>query len=294
MTTASTIPIEPAGKTRRSRWPVLQLAPATVVYVGLFVAPLLFLIAYSVFTRDGFQVVPVLTADHYIEVLTSEVFRAYFLRTFATASMVAVVVVLIAFPFAYLINFPLRAHRSTLYFLVLVALFGGYLVRIYAWRSILGTNGVVNGALVGVGLVDEPITWLSSSQFAIVLALANYLLPLGILPVHSAMQSVSPNLVEAARDLGAGPVRTSLTVVLPLVSKGCAAAFVFAFIGTAADWVTPLLVGGTGDQLIGNQIALQFGGGFNWPLGAALAVVLVLSVAVILGLAALILRRWLR
>lgn len=272
----------------------MQLAPATIVYIALFAIPLVFLVGYSFFTVESFKIVPSWSFDNYVTVLTSDVYRAYFLRTFWTATLTAVVVVVIAFPFAYVINYRLRAHRRLLYFLVLVALFGGYLVRIYAWRSILGSNGVVNSVLVGTGIVDEPLSWLAASQFAIVLALANYLVPLGILPIHSAMQSVSPNLAEAARDLGAGQVRTALTVVLPLVSKGIGAAFVFAFIGTAADWVTPLLLGGTGNQLVGNQIALQFGGGFDWPLGAALAVCLVLSVAALLGVAGLVLKRWLR
>ena len=272
----------------------MQLAPATVVYVVLFAAPLGFLFVYSFFTVESFRIVPSWSFDNYIKVFTSDMYRTYFLRTFGTAAMTAIVVVVIAFPFTYIINYLVRAHRRTIYFLVLVALFGGYLVRIYAWRSILGSNGVVNGVLVGTGLVEQPITWLSASQFAIVLALSNFLVPLGILPIHAAIQSISPNLVEAANDLGAGHVKTAFTVVLPLVSNGVGVGFLFAFIATAADWVTPLLLGGTGDQLVGNQIALQFGGGFNWPLGAALAVCLVLSVALLLGAAAFLMKRWLR
>lgn len=281
-------------QSRRPLWSAVQLTPATVVYFVLFLIPLGFLVAYSFYSVDGFQFVPTWTFDNYIQAITSEVYRSYFIRTFITAAITATIVLAVAFPFCYVIVFVLRAHRQNVYFLVLVALFGGYLVRIYAWRTILGANGLINDTLFGLGITDAPVSWLSNSQFAIILALANYLVPLGVLPIYAAMQSVSPHLIEAARDLGSSHARTSLTVVLPLVAKGCGAAFTFAFIGTAADWVSPQLLGGTGDQLIGNQIAFQFGGGFNWPMGATLAVCLVLCVALLLGAASLVLRRWLR
>jgi spermidine/putrescine transport system permease protein len=248
-----------------------------------FGAPVSFLIAYSVFTTKNFDFVAELTLANYREAVTSEVFRAFFIRTFRLAAIISTIVVLVSFPFAYAITYVFPRRRQTLYFLVLVSLFGGYLVRIYAWRNILGRQGVLNQSLQSAGLIDEPIRFFLNSEFAIVLASVNFLIPLGILPIFSAMQNVSPSLLEAAHDLGASRVRTALTVVLPLTMRGVRAAFGFAFIAAAAEWVTPQLLGGTGDQMIGNQIAFQFGGGLDWPLGAALAITLVVAVLLLLS-----------
>jgi spermidine/putrescine transport system permease protein len=260
-----------------------QLAPSAVYFLVFFAGPVSFLVAYSLFTTRNFDFVAELTLANYREAVTSEVFRAFFLRTFRLAAIISTIVVVVSFPFAYAITYVFPQRRQTLYFLVLVSLFGGYLVRIYAWRNILGRQGVLNQSLETAGLIDEPIRFFLNSEFAIVLASVNFLIPLGILPIFSAMQNVSPSLLEAAHDLGASRVRTALTVVLPMTMRGVRAAFGFAFIAAAAEWVTPQLLGGTGDQMIGNQIAFQFGGGLDWPLGAALAITLVVAVLLILS-----------
>jgi spermidine/putrescine transport system permease protein len=260
-----------------------QLAPSAVYFLAFFAAPVSFLVAYSFFTTENFDYVADFTFANYREAVTSEVFRAFFLRTFRLAAIISTIVVLVSFPFAYCITYVFPRKRQTLYFLVLVSLFGGYLVRIYAWRNILGRQGVLNQSLASAGLIDEPLRFFLNSEFAIVLASVNFLIPLGILPIFSAMQNVPPSLIEASRDLGASRLRTALTIVLPMSMRGVRAAFGFAFIAAAAEWVTPQLLGGTGDQMIGNQIAFQFGGGLDWPLGAALAITLVVAVLLILS-----------
>lgn len=270
------------------------LTPATFYYAALFALPLVLLTAYSFFTVENFAPQPGFTLENYFQALTSEVFRSFFLRTFRIALTVAVIVTLIAFPFVFVVVFVFRARREVLYFLVLVSLFGGYIVRVYAWRNILGRRGILNETLMSLGVISEPLTFLLNSEFAVILALVNYLLPFGILPIYSAMSHVSPSLVEASRDLGASRWRVAGRIVLPLTSRGVMAAFLVCFIGSAAEWVTPQLLGGTGDQMIGNQIQFQFGGGLNWPLGAALAITLVLLVSLIVGLIYFLLRRWLR
>ncbi len=271
-----------------------MIAPGTLYYMALFALPLVLLATYSFYSVKNLSPQPDFTLDNYINALTSEVFRSYFLRTFRVALIVAVIVTGIAFPFVFLMVFVFRQRKEMLYFFVLVSLFGGFIVRVYAWRNILGREGILNESLLAIGFISEPLTFLLNSQFAVVLALVNYLFPFGVLPIYSAMQNVSPSLIEASRDLGASRWRAATQVVLPLVSKGCMAAFLVCFIGSAAEWVTPQLLGGTGDQLIGNQIQFQFGGGLNWPLGAALAITLVLLVAAILGLGYIAVRRWLR
>lgn len=252
--------------------------------------PIGYLVAYSFYTVDSFDFVPDWNLGNYTEALTSEVYRSFYLRTLTVAAICSVLVVLISFPFAFIISYVLPKRRQLLYFLVLVSLFGGYLVRIFAWRNILGRQGFVNQSLERLGLIDQPLDALLNSRGAVVLALVNFLIPLGVLPIFAAMQNVPAAQIEAARDLGATRWQAALKIVLPLTSRGVGAAFAFTFIAAACDWVTPQLLGGTGDQMIGNQIAYQFGGGLNWPLGAALAIVLVAGVGVLMGAMQLVIR----
>ena len=289
-----TTDLEPPALTRIRSWrwlgPWAQLAPAALIYLVFFLAPVAILFAYSFYTFRDYSFVADPTLANYKEALTSDVFRTLFLRTIKIAAIVSGLVVLLAYPFAWILTFVLPKRREILYFLVVLSLFGGYLVRIYAWRTMLGREGLINKALMSIGLVDEPVRILLNSQYAIVVVMVNFLLPLGVLPIYSAMQNVSPKLIEAARDLGSGPAHILRRVIIPLTMRGVTAAVAFSFIATAAEWVTPLLVGGTRDQMVGNEISYQFGNAINWPLGAALAITLIVAVIALVGIVIAILR----
>jgi spermidine/putrescine transport system permease protein len=273
------------GARRGSRsWAWLQLAPATVYFAALFLGPLAILIAYSFWRTENYQFIPSFSLENYREVLTSPVYQPYFERTLLLALLVAVLVLVIAYPFAYALTFVFPRRAQVLYFLVLVSLFGGFLVRVYSWRTMLGDQGLINQVLMSIGLIHEPVKAFLNSGYAIVIVLVNFLLPLGVLPIYNAMQNVPSGLIEASRDLGGGRLTTLRRVLLPLTMRGVAAAFAFTFIATAAEWVTPQLVGGTHDQFVGNAIQYQFGTAINWPLGAALALTLIVAVVVIVGI----------
>src|SRR4029077_8271081 len=171
--------------------------------------------------------------------------------TIALSLLASVIVLAIAYPFAYAITFVFPRRRQLLYFLVLVSLFGGYLVRIYAWRTILGAEGVINGTLITLGIIQEPIRALLNSPIAVVIALVNFLVPLAVLPIYAAMQNVSPGLLEASRDLGAGSVDVTRSVVLPLTLPGVRVAFIFVFIASTGEFAIPSLLGGTETQFVG-------------------------------------------
>jgi spermidine/putrescine transport system permease protein len=200
--------------------------------------------------------------------------------------VVALVVVVLAYLFAYLATFTFPRYRELLLFLMLASIFGGYLVRIYAWRTILGDEGLVNSLLLWLGLIERPLRFLLFSRFAVLVTLVNFLLPFGVLPLYGAMQNVPRDALEAARDLGGGPIAVFRTVLLPLTSTGIRIAFAFAFVLSAGDYVTPELVGGTNGIMIGNVINDQFGVAYNWPLGAALAITTLFCVLVIFWLVA--------
>ena len=258
----------------------LQLLPGSVYFALLFLVPLAGLLAMSFFRLENFNPVVDFTMSNYIEVLTSSIHARLGLRTIQVAAIITVIVLVVSFPCAYVLNFVFRAKRQLLYFLILVSLFGGYIVRIYAWRSILGRQGVINQSLIGMGVIDEPVRYLLNSMFAVGTSLVNFLVPLGVLPIFAAMQNVSPHVIEAARDLGASRLRAARQIVLPLSMRGVRAATAFVFIATLGEWVTPRLLGGTKDLLIGNRIEFYFGQSLEWPQGAALAMTLMVAMGV--------------
>lgn len=272
------------GPGRRGLLAALPLAPALTWFLLFFLGPLLVLVAFSFFTFRDLQWLPELNLDNYARALTDPAFRTILVRTLTIALLVTIAVLLIAYPFTYLITFVFPRRRQTLYFLVLVTLFGSYLVRIYAWRTILGAEGVVNETLLAVGLIGEPIRELLNSPLAVGIALTNFLVPLAVLPIYSAMQNLSPGLLEAGRDLGAGRVTLVRTVALPLTLPGVRVAAAFTFIAAAADFATPALLGGASGRMAGGAIAREFGQTLNWPLGAALAITLIGVLVVAIGL----------
>ncbi len=271
-----------------------QLGPGLIYYIVFLGAPTLLLFAYSFYAVENFKFVADWNVDNYLTVLQSDVYQRLLLRTLVIAAIVAVVTVTLAFFFVFTMTFIFRRWRAAVLFLVLVSLFGGYIVRIYAWRTILGAEGVINGTLLALGIIDAPWRWMLNNPFAVILALTNFLLPIAILPIAASMENLEPPLLEASQDLGAGTPKTLRKVVLPLTSSGVKAAFAFVFIAAAADLATPTLLGGTNTSMVGSAVAELFGRSLNWPLGAALAFTLLVCVAVILGLGHLATRRWFR
>jgi spermidine/putrescine transport system permease protein len=271
-----------------------QLVPTLLYFAAFYVGPLLVLFYFSFLTFRNFQYVPPFTLNNYVDVANSETFRILFVRTILLSFLSAVLAVALAYPFAHLITFVFPRRSRMLYFLILVSLFGGYLVRIYAWRTILGIEGLINGTLLTLGWIHEPIREILNSPFAVVLALVNFLVPLAVLPIYASMQNVSPGLIEAARDLGSSRVDVTRRVMLPLVLPGVRVAFAFCFIAAAGDFAIPALLGGVGSPFIANQIQFQIGQTSNWPLAAAMAmtlIVLVVAITAVLSWAARFLTR---
>ncbi len=271
-----------------------QLLPALVYFLLFYVGPLLVLGYISFLTFTNFRFVEPLSLDNYIKVVESETFRILFTRTVVLAFLSAAIAVALAYPFAYIVTFIFPGRSRSLYFLVLVALFGGYLVRIYAWRTILGVEGVINGTLMTVGVIDEPIRAILNGPFAVVVSLVNFLVPLAVLPIYASMQNVSPGLIEAARDLGSSRVDVTRRVMLPLVMPGVRVAFAFCFIAAAGDFAIPALLGGVESPFIGNQIQFQIGQTSNWPLAAAMTITLIALVVAIVALVSWVGRRAIR
>jgi spermidine/putrescine transport system permease protein len=274
-----------ATREGRLRWlSVGQLTPVSAFLLVFLVAPLGVFLVYSFWQTRSYHLVSDWTFANYVEGLTQSVYRDLFRRTLEIAALSAAITVLLAYGFAHAIRFHLRRWQEPLLFAVIVALFSGYLVRIYAWRTILGDRGIINEALQRLGLIDQPLSFLLYSRPAAIIVLVNFLVPLAVLPIYAALQNVRDEEVEAARDLGAGAVGAFRRVTLPLAWSGIFVAFSFSFIIAAGDYVTPQLVGGTSGAMIGRAIADKFGITFAWPLGAALSFLTLAFVLAILAL----------
>ena len=190
--------------------------------------------------------------------------------TLGIAFIIACITTLLAFAFAFAIRFRAGRFGDMLLFVTLIAIFGGYLVKIYAWKSILGRDGIINGLLLWTGVIDEPLSFLIYSPSAVVVTLTYFLLPFAVLPIYGSMRAIPDDLIEAARDLGATSFKASRDVVLPLCERGINVAFLLSFLISAGDYVTPRFVGG-GASMMGHFIETQFSFGFNWPMGSAMS-----------------------
>ena len=277
----------PAARSPRRRrglttsWGV---APLLAYIAALLVIPAVLLVVYSFFTAGFFTVEFTLTTTNYLNVVTEPLYWQLLLKSVALGLSIAVVMTVLAFAMAYAMTFRLGKWGPRILVLVVATLLSSYVVRIYAWATILGTNGIFNTTLQKLGLIDQPIQFLLYGTFAIVLTLIYVYLPLVVLPIYAGMQDIDPRLVEASRDLGAPPLETFWKIIWPLSWPAVRVAFIFAFILATSDYITPSLVGGVQGQMIGSVISDQFGGASNYPQGAALAVSLVLSFGVVLGL----------
>lgn len=239
------------------------------------------LVVYSFWTADFFSARPDLTLANYIRALTGSTYQRVLWFSLQIGLITAGITIPIAFAVAYGIRFHLHRIGNAVLLLIMVSMLSTYLVRIYAWKTILGPEGLINRLLLGAGIVEQPIAALLYGQFAIILALVHILLPYAVLPIFAALQNIDPRVLEAARDLGASPVHRFLTVTMPLAWPGLCSAFAITFMLAAADYVTPQLVGGSSSIMLGRIIADQFGMASNPPFGAALAILLVLSYGVL-------------
>lgn len=282
----------PTNRTSSLR-PVLRLGPLTAYMLVFFIIPIGIFFVYSFWTVRQWDIVREWNLNNYMEVLTSPVYTKLMFRSISIGIRTAILSVLVVYPLAYTMVFKFERYRDLILFLLAISLFSNYLVRIYAWRSILSSNGFFNYIFMLLGLASGPEPYLLYSPKGVILILLNVYIPFATLPIYSALLNVERDLIEAAEDLGAGPLRAFWEVTLPLSLPGVAVAFLFIFLLASGDFVTPELVGGKNGMMIGNAVATQFGMVSNWPLGSAMVFSMILMFAVILS-AILLARRVIR
>jgi spermidine/putrescine transport system permease protein len=263
-----------------------NLSPLSVFMLVFFVIPVGIFVIYSFWAVRNYDIVRIWNINNYIRVFTSPVYLKLIFRSIAIGFGTALVAVIFVYPLAYTMVFKFVKYRDLILFVLAISLFSNYLVRIYAWRSLLSASGLVSWIMVSLGLASEPHYYLLYSPAAVILVLMNVYIPYATLPIYSALLSVDKEIIEAAGDLGAHPWRVFREITLPLSMPGVTVAFLFIFLLATGDFVTPELVGGKDGMMIGSAVATQFGVVMNWPLGSALIVSTVLVFAALIALLA--------
>ncbi|HTY70130.1 MAG TPA: ABC transporter permease [Alphaproteobacteria bacterium] len=275
------------GESAIRRYGLLGI-PLAYLLVFFFV-PLALMLVISFWRVDNYHLVPAFTLGNYTEALTAPLNARVLWRTIELSIVVTVVAAAIGYPTAFFVARRVTRFRRVLIVLAVLPLWTSYLIRSFAWIPILSRNGVINQALLALGVTDQPVTWLLYSNFAVVVALVGVYLPYMILPCYAVLERLDGRLFEAADDLGASGAQTFWYVLLPLSAPGVAVGSLFVFIMAMGSYVTPALLGGTSGTLIGQRIAVQYLDLSNQPLGSAMSVVIM---AIIVVLATLILRRY--
>ncbi|QRM57319.1 ABC transporter permease [Sinorhizobium sp. BG8] len=254
-------------------------------WVLLFmIIPYVIMISVSFWTRQFPLFYPDFQFGNFIQIFSDPQYTIVILRTLKIASIVTVGALLLGYPLAYFLVFTVKTPelRNLLYMSVIVPLWVSYLLRAYTWKIILGTDGALNSLLMTMGLIREPLSIFLYNQTAMVITLVYIFVPFMVMPLVTVLDNIPKALIEASEDLGVGPFLTFWKVILPLSLGGVVAGATMTFCLSFGDFVAPVLVGGPDGMMVANILQSQFGAALNWPLGSALATLVLTMVLVIL------------
>lgn len=276
-----------SGEPGRSARPAAALLAAPLAWMTVFyLIPLGLLLIHAFWSVDYLTVNRTFTLDNLRTVVSNPLYPTVLGRTVMIAAAVTITDIILAFPIAFYIAKRATKHRELLLMLVVFPLWSSYLVRAFAWKTILGTNGILNSFLLWTGIVDQPVSAFLYSKTAMYITFSQVWLPFMILPLYTIIDRMPDSLLEASSDLGSNWFQTFRRVVLPLSLPGILAGSLSVFSLTMGDYITPSLIGGSpGTELIGGIVADQFGVANNWPLGAALILPVLAIISVFLLIA---------
>jgi spermidine/putrescine transport system permease protein len=262
------------------------LTPPLLWTLVFMIVPYAIMFTYSFWTKKFPTFVPDFQFGNYALLFADPQYYQVLLRTLKIALLVSVAALLLAYPLAYFLVFEVRSPRLRLaiYMATVVPLWVSYLLRAYTWKTILGSEGVINSFLVWSGVLAEPTDLFLYNQFSMVLTLTYIYIPFMVMPIYTSLEKIPRSLIEASKDLGVARLPTFLMITLPLSVPGMLAGFTFTFCLTFGDFVAPFLVGGPNGSMIANTMQSQFGTALNWPLGAALSIVMLVIVLTIISL----------
>jgi len=256
------------------------LLPALILVILAMASPMLLTVVTSFHTQVSMmEIDTTLTLDRYKDFFSKPVYTMLLVRSIKISFFVTLVTLITTYPLAYYIAFYVKKNKMLWIVLMTLPFWTSYLLRVFSWKVILGHKGVINSALMVSGMISEPLSFLIYSQTAVVLTLAHAWAAFAILPLYVSLDKIDKSLLEASYDLGNTKLETFWRVTFPLSLPGVIGAILIIFIPTVGDYVTPQLVGGTDGRMLSNMIQSLFGRANNFPLGAASAVLMLLSVS---------------
>jgi spermidine/putrescine transport system permease protein len=257
------------------------LSPTMAWMLLTLAIPLAILVTLSFWTQVYLDFDRSFSLNNYIVFFEKPIYLKLLLKSVKISGAVTLATVLMAYPAAYFIAFKVKTNKLVWLILITVPFWTSYLLRVFAWKVVLGFNGVINSGLMTLGIIEAPLDFILYNPTAVVITLAHAWAAFAILPIYVSLEKIDRSLLEAAADLGEGPVMSFLRVTLPLSMPGVIVSSLLVFIPTTGDYVTPNLVGGPTGIMIGNIVVSLFGNANNWPLGAATAVMSMLFIALL-------------
>ena len=260
------------------------LSPTLLAMLVGLAMPLIVLLTLSFWIQEYLDFIRTFSLNNYLDFFQKPIYTKILFKSIRMSGMVTFVTVLLAYPMAYYIAFRVKQNKLIWLILITVPFWTSYLLRVFAWKIMLGYNGVINSGLKTLGILSEPLEFLLYNPTAVVITLAHAWAAFAILPIYVSLEKIDRSLLEASQDLGENAFMTFLRVTLPLSLPGVIAASLLVFIPTVGDYVTPSLVGGPRGIMIGNIIQSMFGKAQNWPLGAAISVMSMITVTLLVCL----------
>lgn len=256
----------------------VMMAPTLLIMTLGIVVPFVILLVISLWTRAGFGFDTTLTLANYARSWNEPIYGTLLLRSFWISGVATAITVLLCYPMAYYVAF--HVHRNKMMWIILMTLpfWTSYLLRVFAWKVILGYEGVINSGLMSAGLIEAPLSFLLYSPTAVIITLAHAWAAFAILPLYVSLEKIDRSLLEAATDLGDGPMARFFRVTLPLSMPGVIAGFMLVFVPAIGEFVIPELLGGPNTLMIGKVLWGEFFSNRDWPVASAVAVVMLIVV----------------
>ena len=263
--------------------PYLLSAPALVLYVGMFLIPLIMTLMLSFYSYDMTKggIIEEFSLGNYTEVITDSYFHGIFLRTLSMSVLVTIFCVLLGTPEAYILHRMSSPWKSICMLAILGPLLVSVVVRTLGWAILIGSKGVINQTLMSIGLIDEPIKLMFTTT-GVVIALVHVLVPFMVLSVWASLQKLDPRVESAGQSLGASPFTVLRRIVIPEIMPGILSGSVIVFALTASAFATPSILGGRRLKVVATTAYDEYLGSLNWPLGAAIAVLLLVANIIII------------
>ena len=262
----------------------LATIPLVVWIIVLVLLPNVFLVTYSLWTNELGTIAHTWNVHNYSELFTSEVFTTLLKRTLVIALASTAIATLIAYPLAYVVVTKFGRYKTLAALLIIIPLWVSYLMRVFAWKIILGEKGVLNGMLTSTGIIDKPSEAFLYSTTTVIVTLTYVAIPYVFLAAYTALDRIPRHYYEASSDCGASAWHTFRHVIWPLSRPGVAVGFAIGFVLTFGDYVTPAMVGGLDGTMLGSIVLQEFGTANDWPQGAAIGVTIIAAGLLVLAL----------